>query len=444
MERYWKEIKEILSSRGCIDKVMLNRGATVSELDALEVHLGVTLPTELKEFLSIHNGQKDECAGLVFGQRLLSTNSIRRCWDDWRNIDETEMNKDCASLMDSNPKGYIKPMYTNKKWIPISYDWSGNHIGLDYDPDEKGKQGQIITFGRDTDTKHLIASNFSNLIYMLTVFLKNARWTGEYLEGKSLSEVQSEVRSLDIPGLINAVGSTNNAEALSALDALRVDDRLTGEDGILQNQSFPHANWEKAKLPEVYLYETHLNGAILRQADLHMARLSFVRLEKGDLRGANLSSASVDHARLQSVDLRGANLQSAWCYSTNLEKADLRGAILKSTNLEEVNLAGAQLDHVQFDTQTVLPDATYVLDEKGKPIYDKDLKHRYTEESFWSLETDMSRYTNSKHPDFWQPCWAMLGMASYWEWVVAREPEPWIKAGFSELQHMEWARAGKP
>jgi cell wall assembly regulator SMI1 len=440
MELYWKEIKEILSSLGCIDKLPLNQGATASELGELEIYIGVALPTELKNFLSVHNGQKNEGPGLVFGQRLLSTNGIRQCWDDWRNLDETKMNEDCDGLMKSDPEGYIKPMYTNKNWIPISYDWGGNHIGIDYDPDEKGRVGQIIAFGRDADTKRLIVSDFSNFISILLVFLKNAQWTGEYLEGKSISEVQS----LYISNTIDAVGSTDNAQALSALDALRVDDRLTGEGGVLQNQSFPQADWEKANLREAYLYETQLNGAILRRADLHKATLSFVRLENGDLRGATLSSTSLDHARLQSADLRGANLRSAWCYNTNLGEADLREAILSSTHLEEVNLEGAQLDQAHFDRQTVLPDAKYLLDEKGEPIISGPVEERYTEESFWSVKTDMSRYTNSQHPAFWQPCWALLGMASFWEWLIARKPTPWIKAGFGELEHMEWAHAGKP
>ena len=92
MEDYWKEIREALSSLGCADESKLNSGATASELDALEKHLGVTLPTELKEFLSVCNGQDDEGAGIVFGEQILSTISIKRCWDDWRDIDEAEMN----------------------------------------------------------------------------------------------------------------------------------------------------------------------------------------------------------------------------------------------------------------------------------------------------------------------------------------------------------------
>lgn len=32
----------------------------------------------------------------------------------------------------------------NHNWIPISKDYGGNNIGIDVDPDEKGKVGQDI------------------------------------------------------------------------------------------------------------------------------------------------------------------------------------------------------------------------------------------------------------------------------------------------------------
>jgi len=184
MESFWIEIEGALSSLGCIDEVKLNSGASKDDLYLLEEYLSVSLPTELKEFLFIHDGQEDEGAGIVFGEQILSTVSIKRCWDDWRGIDEEEMNEDCAEFMASEPEGYIKPYYTNRKWIPLTHDWGGNHIGIDYDPDQKGTSGQIIAFGRDEDTKRLIAASFSEFISKLIISLKSAKWTGEYIDGE--------------------------------------------------------------------------------------------------------------------------------------------------------------------------------------------------------------------------------------------------------------------
>jgi cell wall assembly regulator SMI1 len=184
MDDYWKEIEQSLSSLGCSDEAKLNSGASPADLDSLEKHLGVSLPEDLKGFLSIRNGQQDEGTGIVFGEQILSTEGIKRCWNDWREIDEEEMNADCAEFMKSEPEGYIKPLYTNKKWIPLTHDLGGNHIGIDYDPDEKGNTGQIIAFGRDEDTKRLVAPSFSEFISKLVTSLKKAKWTGEYIEGQ--------------------------------------------------------------------------------------------------------------------------------------------------------------------------------------------------------------------------------------------------------------------
>jgi hypothetical protein len=51
---------------------------------------------------------------------------------------------------------------------------------------------------------------------------------------------------------------------------------------------------------------------------------------------------------------------------------------------------------VEFDTDTVLPDARIIdWDDKTTPVYDK----------YWTTRTDMSRYTDPNHPNFWQPEW---------------------------------------
>lgn len=184
MGTYWGKIKKRLSDLGCLDEAKINPGAAESEIKDLEAHIGVLLPEDLKQFLIIHNGQKDDGVGIVFGEQILSIESIRRCWNDWRDIDEEEMNEDCADLMGSSPEGYIKPMYTNKNWIPLTHDWGGNHIGIDYVPDVKGQQGQIIAFGRDEDIKRLVAVNFTEFLDKLLISLEKAQWTGEYLDGQ--------------------------------------------------------------------------------------------------------------------------------------------------------------------------------------------------------------------------------------------------------------------
>ncbi|MCA9904034.1 MAG: pentapeptide repeat-containing protein, partial [Anaerolineae bacterium] len=73
-------------------------------------------------------------------------------------------------------------------------------------------------------------------------------------------------------------------------------------------------------------------------------------------------------------DLRGALLVGA----------DLSGAELNSTNLAQAvlinaNLADALFVDVTFDASTTLPDGTH-----------------------WTPDTDLSRFTDPDHPQFWR------------------------------------------
>ncbi|MCO1335742.1 SMI1/KNR4 family protein [Microbulbifer sp. OS29] len=184
MKDSWGAIKEKLFQLGCNKKIDLNPGCSEAEIDALEQHVGVALPADLKEFLSVHNGQFFRGLGLFFESQFLSTSDIAQRWDSWRELDEEYMNEDCADYMQSNPDGYIKPLYTNKSWIPLTFDWAGNHMGIDFDPDTKGVPGQIIAFGRDEDTKLLIAENFSDYISKFILALDTASWRGDRFRGE--------------------------------------------------------------------------------------------------------------------------------------------------------------------------------------------------------------------------------------------------------------------
>jgi cell wall assembly regulator SMI1 len=181
MNKHWLAIEQLLASKGCIGRSWLNPGCTSEDIRDLEAHIGHQLPESVKDLLLQHDGEKSG-PGLIHGYQMLSVDEIRANWDNWRSIDEEEMNADCADFMSSNPAGYIKPVYTNRHWIPLAHDWAGNHIGLDFDPDIKGTPGQVIRFGRDEDEKQLIAATHSEFLELLIADLGRTRWTGEYLE----------------------------------------------------------------------------------------------------------------------------------------------------------------------------------------------------------------------------------------------------------------------
>src|SRR5690606_20435970 len=111
------------------------------------------------------------------------------------------------------------------------------------------------------------------------------------------------------------------------------------------------------------------------------------------LLGANFQEADLRHTLFYKAQMGGANLQRANLYEANLEEADIEHAELQGAYLYGANLRNAKLDGAKFDVRTVLPDSGWD-DNLSRPT------------SFWTPDTDMSRFTDTDHPNFWQPEWA--------------------------------------
>jgi hypothetical protein len=84
------------------------------------------------------------------------------------------------------------------------------------------------------------------------------------------------------------------------------------------------------------------------------------------------------------ANLRDAGLQAAYLRGASFENATLTGADLTGANLLGTIFTGADLSHAQlagafYDEKTVLPDGT-----------------------FWTPDTDLARFTDPAHPDFWR------------------------------------------
>lgn len=198
MSTQWVEIIEILRRERLLSAAMLNSGASSEELAALERHVGMTLPTSLRQFLSEHNGQSNKAKfGIYKGSQILSTDGICAQWDTWKGIDSELMNADCAEFMSSKPEGVIKSMYTNQRWIPLTHDWAGNHVGLDFDPDTRGKIGQVIAFGRDQDEKVLLADSFDEFLHNFASELRITDWKFAD-EHREATELATEAQYVDV------------------------------------------------------------------------------------------------------------------------------------------------------------------------------------------------------------------------------------------------------
>ncbi len=212
------------------------------------------------------------------------------------------------------------------------------------------------------------------LSIIVTVFILNL-----------LAERREEVREEQKlkAQLVRDAGSQSNEAALKAITELQQREWLEDESGLLKGENLAGAKLQGANLLRANLQNTNLFGANLQDTDLFQANLQganiqFSRLPNADLRGANLQTARLFHVNLQDANLGLARLQGADLRFANLQRVVLFGANLQGVNLFNAKLQNAILEHTTFDENTILPD-----------------------ESKWTPGTDLTRFTDSDHPDFW-------------------------------------------
>lgn len=220
------------------------------------------------------------------------------------------------------------------------------------------------------------------------------------IDAPSLSRAEQQELGL----LVADLTGPDHAAAVAALDSLRARGWL--DDGVIAGLDLRAADLRDADLSGAYLWAVDLTGADLQNADLSGARLAEARLADADLRGAtfnletsfagaHMAGANLEGADLRAmnlgvafgekpVDLSGANLRQANLggvnlWGVNLAGADLLDAGLQGANLRDANLAGADLRGTQFNERTTLPD-----------------------DSAWVEGTDLTRFTDPGHPDFWR------------------------------------------
>jgi len=143
--------------------------------------------------------------------------------------------------------------------------------------------------------------------------------------------------------LVAEAGSRSQTTAVSAVDWLRREGWLEGDDGLLKDIDLRGAN-----LAGVDLSRANLEGTNLWGTNLEGVNVGFAKLEGADLRGAKLEGANLRGAKLEGANLNGAKLEKASLWEANLEGADLRyaklgGAVLDNANLDNTNLISTTL-----------------------------------------------------------------------------------------------------
>jgi cell wall assembly regulator SMI1 len=148
-----------------------NKGISKKEWDKYESEFGFELPESMKDLYLLCNGDNDRfIAGSILGMKLLSLDKVYSEWKVQKELlaslsvtDLQNLNNNCTSVEPRKIKCYC----FNNLWIPIADDSGGNYIGIDLDPDDNGKVGQIINFGSDENEKIVIANSLNEFVVLI-------------------------------------------------------------------------------------------------------------------------------------------------------------------------------------------------------------------------------------------------------------------------------------
>ncbi len=133
--------------------------------------------------------------------------------------------------------------------------------------------------------------------------------------------------------------------------------------------------------------------------DVSLKAIEDLRSQKWLIGDASLlKGADLRHANLANADLKHTNLEGTDFFDANLKDADLQNASLFRANLRGVKLSGAKFG-------TTNPLVHYVVDEFDwmRSVTSSLYLTILPDGTKWTPETDMTRFTNPEHPDFWQP-----------------------------------------
>ncbi|CAB10812.1 Cell wall biosynthesis/cell cycle regulator smi1 [Schizosaccharomyces pombe] len=161
-------------------------GATVADVDSLEYELECTLPRDVRESLYIHDGQDrgGQPTGILFGVTLLDIEEIEEESELWRRVAQSyaeatlagKIDQAVASRQASFPPGAVQCVYAHPGWIPLAKDFVGNNIAIDLAPGPAGQWGQVILFGRDQDTKYVVARSWADFLAIVAYDMENGKW----------------------------------------------------------------------------------------------------------------------------------------------------------------------------------------------------------------------------------------------------------------------------
>lgn len=197
MESLWLRIELFLEEEYPELEDALNSGASTADLNEFEKDLAAgPLPIEFRQFYKTHDGQfrGGKPTGLLMGMTFLDIESIMEEYMMWAKAAQRiekqqaayqhqeatggegssrdQWNNSFLAHQRSFPADAVQPYYIHRGWVPLTRDLTGNVVGLDLAPGPGGVRGQVILYGRDFDTKVVVASSFQEFVFSFVLDLE--------------------------------------------------------------------------------------------------------------------------------------------------------------------------------------------------------------------------------------------------------------------------------
>ena len=139
-------------------KFDLNSPAEKSIIEQFQKEAGEMLPRALVDLYECFNGQPESSDnhGVFFGLSFMALEDVQefiKYVEPMLRDDDIEIESQCV----------VKGYRYHTKWIPFAQDYTGQYLGLDYDPGDLGVKGQVINFGT-SGRSFVLADSFEGFI----------------------------------------------------------------------------------------------------------------------------------------------------------------------------------------------------------------------------------------------------------------------------------------
>lgn len=166
----WNAISSWAESQktGCLE---LPSGMDEADISQAEDSIGISLPDDVRESYLLHNGSGD--LPISSHGRLMPLSPpkglSRRAQHRLRDVVGTH-GRMCDMLQEGcfddpgfagTPSGPICTDWWNVKWLPITWNDTGDFVCIDFAPPEGGAIGQVFAWWHEGGALHLLGGSFA-------------------------------------------------------------------------------------------------------------------------------------------------------------------------------------------------------------------------------------------------------------------------------------------